>query len=127
MYIANGTTQAESRHGSTRLHEDLTDAVNLMLWAGSLSDGQQGYAEWHIFDADDVPALREFLEKAGFSGPGDSIHSQQIYLTPSALDRLYNEFHVKPYLIKQYPGDAVFIPAGCPHQVHNLTAVNPLS
>jgi len=35
------------------------------------------------------------------------------------LDREHN---IRPYRIYQNPGDAVFVPAGCAHQVCNLTS-----
>lgn len=121
MYIAHGTVLDEFHKGSTRLHMDLTDAINVMLWAADLSDGNPGYAEWTMFGPTAAPLINKFLEENYFDGPSDPIHSQQIYLTPSMLSRLENEYHVKPFIIKQYPGDAVVIPAGCPHQVRSLS------
>ena len=124
MYIAHGTVQDEFHKGSTRIHVDLTDALNVMLWAANLSDGSSGYAEWTIFERAAAPLINKFLEENYFDGPSDPIHSQQIYLTPAMLSHLEKEYHVKPFIIKQYPGDAVVIPAGCPHQVRSLSTVN---
>src|SRR5215471_15649293 len=57
----------------------------------------------------------------GFDQPGDPIHSQSIYLTPRMLDTLATKYAIHPFTILQHPGEAVFIPAGCAHQVsHHL-------
>ena len=117
MYNAEATLQDDNHHGSTRLHLDLTDAVNIMIWAANL-DGEPGYAVWHIFAASDLPHLRQFLSEEGiFKGIGDSVHSQTICMTPALLQRLFNKYGVRPYVVNQYVGDAVYIPAGCAHQV----------
>lgn len=117
MYNAFGSLQGNNSRGSTRLHMDVTDAANILHWAPS-SSNDPGCAVWHLFPADSTPLLRKFLvQVAGFNGPGDPIHSQQFYLTPGLLDRLWVDFGVKPYVIRQYVGQTVFIPAGCPHQV----------
>ncbi|KAL3228804.1 hypothetical protein MRX96_023707 [Rhipicephalus microplus] len=42
-----------------------------------------------------------------------------IWIT-SSRDRLFREYAVKGYAVAQCLGDAVFIPAGAPHQVRNL-------
>jgi hypothetical protein len=118
MYNANASILDNSHSGSTYLHLDITDALNVMLWAANLEGGHSGYAVWHIFRAEDALKLRQFLWKhAGFKGPGDPIHSQYIYLTPALLQLLYDLFGIRPFTIYQYPGEVVFIPAGCAHQV----------
>lgn len=50
----------------------------------------------------------------------DAIHDQTWYLDSKLRERLYNEYGVEGYPIAQCLGDAVFIPAGAPHQVRNL-------
>lgn len=50
----------------------------------------------------------------------DAIHDQSWYLDHSLRERLYKEYGVEGYPIAQCLGDAVFIPAGAPHQVRNL-------
>lgn len=50
----------------------------------------------------------------------DPIHDQKYYLDGHLRERLYKEYGVKGYTIVQCLGDAVFIPAGAPHQVRNL-------
>jgi hypothetical protein len=118
MYNAQATLQDDDHHGSTRLHLDLTDAVNIMIWAANLPDGKPGYAIWHIFAAADLPLLRLFfIEEGVFMGMGDSVHSQTICITPALLRRLSDKYGIRPYVINQYVGQAVYIPAGCAHQV----------
>jgi hypothetical protein len=121
MYNAHGIKQEQNQHGgSTYLHMDLTDAINVMVWAAQ-KEGKPGYALWHIFPAAASSILRKFLlEELGFSGTGDPIHSQTIYLTPAALDDLAHKYDIRPYTILQRPGQVVFIPAGCAHQVCRL-------
>jgi hypothetical protein len=117
MYNAYGSVQDDRHNGSTKLHMDLTDAVNIMIWAAE-NHGEPGYAVWHIFPAVTSSTLRTFLrDDVGITGPGDPIHSQTIYMTPAMLERLFVKHAIRPYTIRQRPGEAVFIPAGCPHQV----------
>ena len=120
LYIAHGDSQNHNRHGSTRLHLDVTGAVNIMLYGAHLPDGQPGGALWHIFPSQSTSILRNFLRNeanAGVQGSGDPIHNQTNYLTPASLQLLAEKYGVYPFTIRQRPGDAVFIPAGCPHQV----------
>lgn len=50
----------------------------------------------------------------------DPIHDQSWYLDEELRDRLAKEYGVLGYTILQCMGDAIFIPAGAPHQVRNL-------
>jgi hypothetical protein len=121
MYIAYATTPDNQHRGSTRLHMDITDAVNINMWSAKSQANQPGYALWHLFLASDAPILRKFLvEECSFTGHGDPIHSQIIYFTPDLLRRLFEKYGIRPYTIRQYPGEAVFIPAYCAHQVANM-------
>ena len=47
----------------------------------------------------------------------DPIHDQLVYLDSELRQRLYNEYGVRGWAIAQCVGDAIFIPAGAPHQV----------
>ena len=120
MYNAYGDPSNINRQGSTRLHLDVTGAINIMLHAADLADGSHGGAVWHIFPPASQSILRDFLTSEpsiGFQDPGDPIHNQTIYLTPPMLQLLADKHGVHPYTFHQKLGDAIFIPAGCPHQV----------
>jgi hypothetical protein len=124
MYNAAETLADDMHHGTTKLHMDLTDALNKMLWAAKSRDGKPGCALWHIFSATDVFLLRKFfIEDCGFTGPGDPVHSQMVYVNPDMRKRLRVKYGIRPHTVYQYPGDVVFIPAYCPHQVSHLLCV----
>jgi hypothetical protein len=121
MYIANGSVEDGYHHGSTKLHIDMTDAVNIMVWTSDRRESESRYALWRIFSRTSSTHICDFLrDHGGFIGPGHPIHSQHAYFTESMLKELNLQFGVQPFTIKQYAGDAVFIPAGCAHQVHGL-------
>ncbi|CAJ1782266.1 unnamed protein product [Sphenostylis stenocarpa] len=48
------------------------------------------------------------------------IHDQTFYLNMDHKRNLKEEYGIEPWTFTQKVGDAVFIPAGCPHQVRNL-------
>ncbi|KAA1480127.1 hypothetical protein DENSPDRAFT_753043, partial [Dentipellis sp. KUC8613] len=124
LYSAFGTVDDGSHHGSTRLHKDLTDAVNVMAHASVSPCGGSSGARWVIFHRNDAPVLSKLLRESSrfrFEGPGDPIHSQSIYLTPGDLQFLHDAHGITAYVFIQQPGDAVFIPAGSPHQVCNFS------
>ncbi|XP_040275070.1 lysine-specific demethylase 3A-A-like isoform X1 [Bufo bufo] len=83
-------------------------------------------ALWHIYAAKDTEKIRQFLKKVaeeqGQENPPDHdpIHDQSWYLDSTLRKRLLQEHGVQGWAIVQFLGDAVFIPAGAPHQVHNL-------
>ncbi|KAI0824650.1 Clavaminate synthase-like protein [Trametes gibbosa] len=121
MYNAMASFESQGSKGSTRLHMDMADAINIMTYASPMPDGRPGCAAWDIFRADDTSKLRKFLKKK-FKGQyqHDPIHSQQFYLDSSLRQELYKDHGVMSHRVYQRPGDAVFIPAGCAHQVCNL-------
>jgi lysine-specific demethylase 3 len=49
-----------------------------------------------------------------------AIHNQAFFLTAAELQRLADDTGVHAWSFLQYDREAVFIPAGCPHQVRNL-------
>lgn len=112
--MALASKQVDGYSGSTRLHCDLCDAVNLMVY----STPPQGTALWHIFKVCDVAKIRAYVRDT-FNHPpqDDPVHSQQYYLGPSNLAELRDVHGVVPFTIHQAVGEAIFIPAGCPHQV----------
>lgn len=85
-----------------------------MLYAAGIA----AYALWHIFLPEHTDILCEYIQKhCRHDGPGHPIHSQEVYFTPYHLGLLYEEYGIRPYEFRQYPFDAVHIPAGCVHQV----------
>lgn len=65
-------------------------------------------------------------EEQGQENPPDHdpIHDQSWYLDQGLRRRLHEEYGVQGWAIVQFLGDAVFIPAGAPHQV-STKAVSP--
>ncbi|KAF8341639.1 uncharacterized protein EI90DRAFT_2989408 [Cantharellus anzutake] len=122
MYNAFEASEGEGGKGSTRLHMDMADAVNIMMYAAKRADGSDGHAVWNIYRADDSKLIREFLDEHfpnAIEGL-DPIHTQIHFLDTALRKQLFEEKKVKSYRIVQKPGDAVFIPAGCAHQVCNV-------
>ncbi|XP_052006125.1 lysine-specific demethylase 3B-like isoform X2 [Xyrauchen texanus] len=163
MYNAYGLISTEDRKvGTTNLHLDVSDAVNVMVYVGipegardqeneadlagfkevmqTIEEGdvddmtkrrvyeikEKPGALWHIYAAKDAEKIRELLRKVGEEQgqenppDHDPIHDQSWYLDQTLRHRLYEEYGVQGWSIVQFLGDAVFIPAGAPHQVHNL-------
>ncbi|PPS14813.1 hypothetical protein GOBAR_AA05759 [Gossypium barbadense] len=48
------------------------------------------------------------------------IHDQSFFLTMDHKAKLKKEYGIEPWTFVQKLGEAVFIPAGCPHQVRNI-------
>ncbi|KAJ1822829.1 hypothetical protein LPJ56_000518 [Coemansia sp. RSA 2599] len=122
MYCAYGSSDAKGGYGTTNLHCDMADAVNIMAYAaGNRAD--QAAAVWDIFPDKNMPFVRQFLRDHTATGrrAEDVVHDQNTYLTQELRDRMYRlgETRASAYRVHQYPGDAVFVPAGCAHQVCN--------
>nr|VWO97863.1 Zn(2)-C6 fungal-type domain-containing protein [Ganoderma boninense] len=119
MYVA---TRDLHDQGSTPLHVDVTSAINLLVHVepDDVEEPSEVGATWEIFRAVDAPLIRAYLRRKGHPST-DPIHAQDTYLTEDMLLELAQE-HVKPFRISQALGEAVFIPAGCPHQVSNRRA-----
>ncbi|KAI0689523.1 hypothetical protein C8T65DRAFT_588583 [Cerioporus squamosus] len=124
VYIA---TPDMPREGSTRLHLDVTCAINILPWTSS-GDPEATGAEWYIFDPHDLEQLRTYLRskrppdvKLGSGDIEDPLHAQQTFIDEQMLGELASR-GIRPYKIQQRLGDAVFIPAGAAHQVSNVQA-----
>ena len=101
--------------GTTRLHLDVTDAANIMVWAAS---GDAPAATWHIFPRTDAARLKEAIRSLNWCEPDEHpIYSQSVYLKPRMLEVLRQSYDVRPWVIEQSVGDLVVIPAGAAHQV----------
>ena len=120
MYNALASVQDDDHHGTTRLHTDICEAVNYLMWShGSFQDGRRpAGADWVIIHREDTDAVIAYLRCIDTSVRPDisPIHSQKTFLTPSHLRELRAR-GIRAYTITQSVGDAVFIPAGCAHQV----------
>lgn len=91
-------------------------------------------AVWHIWRRADLDTLRRFMREnqehfedvTSESGHvelldwEDPVHSQRFMLTDALLEKLLNDTGVQPWQFEQNLGEAVFIPAGCAHQVRRV-------
>ncbi|RAL39932.1 hypothetical protein DM860_008072 [Cuscuta australis] len=98
--------------------------------SNSMVDATDGGAVWDIFRRQDVNKLEKYLRRHHKefrhlrSKPVEQvfhpIHDQVFYLNTYHKRKLKEEFGVEPWTFIQKLGEAVFIPAGCPHQVRNI-------
>ncbi|KAG8198328.1 hypothetical protein JTE90_021577 [Oedothorax gibbosus] len=154
MYNAYGISSSLGK-GSTNLHLDVSDSVNILAHVSVPHDGKEELgtellkileecgcdplmrkrakdknsnpgAIWHVYNAKDADKIRDFLNKVSeeqgvkLNPHHDPIHNQEWYLDEKLRNRLFKEYGVEPYTIAQCFGDAIFIPAGSPHQVMNI-------
>ncbi|KAI5064041.1 hypothetical protein GOP47_0020711, partial [Adiantum capillus-veneris] len=95
-----------------------------------IEPGVSGGALWDIFRREDVPKLQAYLKchwrefKHTRDEPLDHIvnpiHDQTIFISEDHKRKLKEEQGIEPWTFEQHTGEAVFIPAGCPHQVRNM-------
>ncbi|KAH8924713.1 hypothetical protein BT69DRAFT_1240864 [Atractiella rhizophila] len=129
--FALGSSLQEGTNGTSKLRVDAADEVNIMVYSLPVS-GTRGTTVWDIFPIEETPKLRAYLRtiqaEENFcsishaeSNLDDPILSVQFYLDSTKLKILDEKYDIKRYRIYQQPGDAIFIPAGCPKQSCNLS------
>ncbi|XWS75403.1 hypothetical protein CRYUN_Cryun01aG0083900 [Craigia yunnanensis] len=94
------------------------------------SEANKAGAIWDIFRRQDVPKLKDYLKKhfkefmhthcCRVPQIVDPVHDQTMFLTLEHKKKLKEEYGIEPWTFVQKLGEAVFIPAGCPHQVRNI-------
>ncbi|KAK2458983.1 lysine-specific demethylase JMJ25 [Trifolium repens] len=131
------STNASNKQNSVRVMENEKGLCNGKANDDGLSSGSElkegdslDGALWDIFRREDVPKLEEYLKKhfrefrhvhcTPLKQVVHPIHDQTFFLTIEHKKRLKEEYGIEPWTFVQKLGDAVFIPAGCPHQVRNL-------
>lgn len=124
--------------GRTSLRNEINPSTNAWALAEAnvapeikqdCAEVECGGAVWDIFRRQDVPKLIEYLRRhwrefhhfnnAPVASVVHPIHDQTFYLNEKHKRQLKEEFNIEPWTFEQYLGEAVFIPAGCPHQVRN--------
>ena len=83
-------------------------------------------AVWTLFHPADGDKIRDFLNKGQVSEKRPlnydpvTMDNNAKALNEVQLKKLKDEYDVKPYVIAQFPGEALFIPAGSLRQVSLL-------
>ncbi|PHT48143.1 Lysine-specific demethylase 3A [Capsicum baccatum] len=127
----NSTSNCEAS-GGIKIDNDKSDVCqdDPVIEKNEVFVDIEGGALWDIFRRQDVAKLEEYLLKhfkefrhiycCPVPQVVHPIHDQTFYLTEDHKRKLKEEYGVEPWTFVQKLGDAVFIPAGCPHQVRNL-------
>uniref|UniRef100_M1CWG9 JmjC domain containing protein n=1 Tax=Solanum tuberosum TaxID=4113 RepID=M1CWG9_SOLTU len=140
--IHKARDQREFVADANRMHESIkTNITNvngksvLSVTADCETDRSEGFEEadddalWDVFRRQDVPKLEEYLRKhfrefrhigSPFPPVVHPILDKTFYLSAEHKRRLKEEYGIEPWTFVQKLGEAVFVPAGCPHQGRNL-------
>ncbi|KAK6781173.1 hypothetical protein RDI58_023357 [Solanum bulbocastanum] len=140
--IHKARDQREFVADANRMHESIKSNIPnvngksvLSVTADCETDRSEGFEEadddalWDVFRRQDVPKLEEYLRKhfrefrhIGSPSPPvvHPILDKTFYLSVEHKRRLKEEYGIEPWTFIQKLGEAVFVPAGCPHQVRNL-------
>lgn len=158
MYSAYGQELTPPRSGSTNLHLDVSDAINVLAYVSRpkdhhLAPNQYGTevvksameqcgcdkedidtflsgeklpgAIWYIYPSMQADAIRKVLTQDAIDRgkPLDEndcpLHNQDCFIDHKLKEKLAKN-GIVGYTIVQWEGDAIFVPAGAPHQVLNI-------
>ncbi|KZV16035.1 hypothetical protein F511_26164 [Dorcoceras hygrometricum] len=142
LYIENGNISSDSESdaeasifccGTIEKSEDTDEYfLGADVESSCSTEDKQGMnscgAQWDIFRRQDVPKLLEYLTRHSkelnsgscYLNHAHPILDQNIFLDAFHKLKLKEEFDIQPWTFDQYPGEAVFIPAGCPYQIRKL-------